>query len=53
MNRLRHMILAKAVTAVQSTGPKAARSDLTVLTSNSLTQALADLKATLAAFASS
>ena len=53
MNRLRHMILANAVTAVQSTGPKAARSDLTVLTSNNLTRELADLKASIAAFASS
>ncbi|MBM7131233.1 R body protein [Dyella mobilis] len=53
LNRLNQMILAKAVTAVQATGPKTARSDVTVLTSNSIAQELADLKAAIAAFSSS
>jgi hypothetical protein len=53
MNRLRHMILANAVTSVQSTDPKTARSVVSVLTSNELAQEIADLKAAIAAFTSS
>ena len=53
MNRLQLTILAKAVTAVQSAGPKTARSSVTVLTANSVAQELADLKAAIAAFTAS
>ncbi|KAF1007445.1 MAG: hypothetical protein GAK28_01787 [Luteibacter sp.] len=52
MYRLRQMILADAVATVQTTSPSTARSSLTVLTSNELAREIADLKASVQAFAS-
>ena len=53
MNRLHHGILSKAVASVQAPGPVTARSAVDMLSSNALAQEIADLKAAVAAFASS
>ncbi|NYE27543.1 hypothetical protein HDE78_000468 [Rhodanobacter sp. K2T2] len=52
MYRLRQMILADAVNAVQTTSPTTARSAVTVFTSNELAREIAGLKASIEAFAS-
>lgn len=49
-NKLRISILANAVNRVQDNHALQARSAVDVLTNNELAQAIADLKATLAAF---
>lgn len=50
-NKLRLSILANAVNQIQDAGPKEGRSAVDVLTGNELAQTIADLKATLQAFA--
>ncbi|HEY4093564.1 MAG TPA: hypothetical protein VGN46_18810 [Luteibacter sp.] len=50
LNRLRHVILARAVSSVQVPAPLAARSDVFVFSSNELAQDIADLKAAVEAF---
>ena len=50
LNRLRQMILSRAVTTVDTPGPTLARSTTVVLTSSALAQDIADLKAAAAAF---
>ncbi|UPG95835.1 hypothetical protein [Luteibacter aegosomatissinici] len=50
LNRLRQMILSRAVMTVDTPGPKLARSTTVVLTSSALAQDIADLKASTAAF---
>ncbi|MFC7519347.1 hypothetical protein ACFQS6_01705 [Xanthomonas populi] len=47
-NRLRQSILANAVRSVQSANPSAARSGVTVLSSNAAAQSIADLRAAVA-----
>lgn len=51
MYRLRQMILAEAVNAVQTTSPTTARSSVNVFTSNELAREIAGLKASIEAFA--
>ena len=50
LNELGLAILAKSVNLISNLSPEEARSDVALLTGNSLAETLADLKATLQAF---
>lgn len=52
MNELNVSIVAKASNTVSNLGPLEARSAVDILTNNELAQTIADMKATLQAFAS-